>query len=88
MAAFIHRHRDRFGVEPICRLLPIAAATYYATKRRPPSARQLCAAELKPEIMRLQGELLLLRSPQGLAATEERRLPGGSLHEVGRTLSR
>ena len=24
MIAYIDRHKDRFGVEPICRLLPIA----------------------------------------------------------------
>lgn len=30
MTAFIEDHRDTFGVEPICRVLPIAPATYYA----------------------------------------------------------
>ena len=30
MTAFIEKHRDAFGVEPICRVLPIAPATYYA----------------------------------------------------------
>ena len=30
MTAFIEEHRDAFGVEPICRVLPIAPATYYA----------------------------------------------------------
>jgi putative transposase len=49
--AFIDEHADRrsadgrrFGVEPICRVLsehgvPIAPATYYAHRSRPPSAR-------------------------------------------------
>ena len=30
MTAFIEEHRGIFGVEPICRVLPIAPATYYA----------------------------------------------------------
>ena len=30
MIAFIEAHREVFGVEPICRVLPIASATYYA----------------------------------------------------------
>ncbi len=30
MMAFIEEHRAVFGVEPICRVLPIAPSTYYA----------------------------------------------------------
>jgi transposase InsO family protein len=30
MTAFITAHRDQYGVEPICRVLPIAPSTYYA----------------------------------------------------------
>lgn len=30
MIAFIEDHRSLYGVEPICRVLPIAPATYYA----------------------------------------------------------
>jgi transposase InsO family protein len=30
MIAFIDDHRDEYGVEPICRVLPIAPSTYYA----------------------------------------------------------
>ena len=30
MIAFIEEHRGIFGVEPICRVLPIAPSTYYA----------------------------------------------------------
>ncbi len=44
--AFIDDHKDRFGVEPICRVLTahgvqIAPSTYYARKTRPPSARSV-----------------------------------------------
>jgi transposase InsO family protein len=34
MVAFIDEHRDVYGVEPICAVLPIAPATYYAHKVR------------------------------------------------------
>jgi putative transposase len=30
MKAFIDEHRDVYGVEPICKVLPIAPSTYYA----------------------------------------------------------
>lgn len=29
MISFIDEHRSALGVEPICRLLPIAPSTYY-----------------------------------------------------------
>ena len=50
MTRYIDTHRDRFGVEPICRALQVAPSTYYATKRRPPSARAVRDAELAPKI--------------------------------------
>ena len=34
MVAFINDHRAEYGVEPICRVLPIAPSTYYAHKAR------------------------------------------------------
>jgi hypothetical protein len=34
MVAFIEDHRMEYGVEPICRVLPIAPATYYAHRAR------------------------------------------------------
>src|SRR5436305_754049 len=41
MVKFIDEHRSVYGVEPICRVLPIAPATYYehAARRRDPSLR-------------------------------------------------
>jgi transposase InsO family protein len=56
MIAYIDRNKDRFGVEPICRLLPIAPSTYHDAKRRPPSARQLRDEWLKIQIARVHGE--------------------------------
>jgi putative transposase len=37
---FIAEHRDRWGVEPICRVLQVAPSSYYAAVSRPPSARR------------------------------------------------
>ena len=55
MSVFIDEHRDRFGVEPICRALQIAPSTYYAVKQRQrdPSARASRDAELLVEIRRV-----------------------------------
>jgi putative transposase len=40
-AAFIDANRGEFGVEPICDTLRVAPSTYYAFKKRLPSARQV-----------------------------------------------
>jgi putative transposase len=58
MIAFIDDHRDAYGVEPICRVLPIAPSTYreYTAQRRDPcrlSERAKRDRELKPEIARV-----------------------------------
>jgi putative transposase len=56
MIAYIHAHKDRYGVEPICQLLPIAPSTYYAATRRPASARAVRDTKLKAEIARVHAE--------------------------------
>ena len=53
MSAFIEAHRERFGVEPICRVLAVAPSTYYAARSRPPSARAGRDAELLDDIRRV-----------------------------------
>uniref|UniRef100_UPI001D006A63 IS3 family transposase n=1 Tax=Nonomuraea phyllanthi TaxID=2219224 RepID=UPI001D006A63 len=58
LVTFIDQHADVFGVEPICRVLtehgcPISTSTYYAAKRRPPSARAVRDAELDAHIQRI-----------------------------------
>jgi putative transposase len=53
MTRYIDVHRDRFGVEPICRVLQVAPSTYYAHKARPPSARAVRDEQLKVEIRRV-----------------------------------
>jgi len=61
MIAFIDDHRDAFGVEPICRVLPIAPSSYHAqvAQRRAPeraSARTRRDGLLKAEIRRVHAE--------------------------------
>lgn len=53
MISFIDDHKDEFGVEPICRELPIAPQTYYAAKDRAPSARSVSDAAITVEIQRV-----------------------------------
>ena len=52
MIAFIDDHRDVYGFEPICKVLPIAPSTYYAhhAQRRDP-ARRSCRAQ-RDEVLR------------------------------------
>ena len=61
MTLFIDAHRDEYGVEPICRELPIAPSTYYEGKAReadrsrlPPRSRR--DAELREHIGRVWEE--------------------------------
>jgi len=61
MVRYIDDYRDRFGVEPICRVLPIAPSTYYEAKARerdparlPP--RAIRDEALRPEIRRVHTE--------------------------------
>ncbi len=56
MSRYIDAHRERFGVEPICKTLQIAPSTYYAVKHRQRSARSVRDEELKPEISRVHRE--------------------------------
>jgi putative transposase len=55
---FISEHKNRFGVEPICRVLTqhgcqIAPSTYYDAARRVPSARAVRDERLKAAISRI-----------------------------------
>jgi len=63
MIAFIDEHRGAYGVEPICRVLPIAPSTFHehAARRANPSrlpARAQRDAELQVEIRRVFEENL------------------------------
>ena len=61
MVSFIDQERDEYGVEPICRQLPIAPSTYYEAKARERDPSRLPArakrdAELRESIERVWGE--------------------------------
>jgi len=63
MIAFIDEHRGAYGVQPICRLLPIAPSTYHehVARRADPSrlpARAQRDAEMQVEIKRVFEENL------------------------------
>ena len=45
MKAFIDTHRDEYGVEPICAVLPIAPSTYYEHKAREADDRRCAPRE-------------------------------------------
>ena len=63
MIAFIDEHREVYGVEPICRVLPIAPSTYHehAARRADPSRlppRAQRDAELREKVQRVFAENL------------------------------
>ena len=63
MIAFVDGHREAYGVEPICRVLPIAPSVYHehVARRADPSrmpARAKRDAELRGEIQRVFEENL------------------------------
>lgn len=58
MMRFLDAHREAYGVEPICAVLPIAPSTYYEWKARERDPARLPArtradAALRPEIQRV-----------------------------------
>src|SRR5215203_1790322 len=60
MIRYIDEHKDRFGVEGICRVLGeqlecgfLIASGYWAAKRREPAARTLSYRQLVPVLERL-----------------------------------
>lgn len=55
MTAFIDAHRKVYGVEPICRMLPIAPSTYYEMKAREKDPGRLPARTIRDSF--LSGEL-------------------------------
>ena len=55
MVTFIDDHREVYGVEPICSVLPIAPSSYYEQK-----ARQVDSSRLPERLVRdveLRGEI-------------------------------
>lgn len=82
LVAFIDEHRQVFGVEPICRILTshglkIATSTYYAARKRAPSARSVRDAELKTQISRVHADYF---SVYGVRKVWRQLHTGGTLH--------
>ena len=70
MTAFIDEVKDRFGVEPVCRVLTehgvkIAPSTFYAAKSRPPSPRAVRDERVLAEIHRVWADRELGRGLAG-----------------------
>ena len=51
MVSFIDDHRDRFGFEPICAVLPIAPSTYYEAKVREHTPERRPARTRRDEVL-------------------------------------
>lgn len=50
MSLYVAAHRDRFGLEPICRVLRVNASAVRSRLARPPSATAIADEELKAKI--------------------------------------
>ena len=69
--AFVDAHRERFGVEPICRVLSehgvkIAPNSYYGHRKRPPSARAVRDEVVLAEIVRVHSDPQIGRGLYGV----------------------
>ena len=53
IVGFVDENRGELGVAPICDALQVAPSTYYAAKKRPPSARALRDAVMIPILLAL-----------------------------------
>jgi len=65
MIDYIDGNKDEFGVEPICRELPIAPQIYYAARNRPPLKRAVSDEETAVKINPVHGRAGLM-SREGL----------------------
>ena len=56
MIAFIDDHRGAYGVEPICRVLPIAPSTYHAHAAKRADPGKLCARTKRDVLLKAEVE--------------------------------
>ena len=54
MVSFIEEHRNRYGVEPICRMLPIAPSMYFELKARQADPARVPARAQRDAVLRAQ----------------------------------
>ena len=71
MVAFVEEHRDEYGVEPICDVLPIAPSTYHehARRRRDPARRPL--RQRRDESLRTEVRRVHRESPEGVYGADK-----------------
>lgn len=80
MTALIDEYKSKWGVEPICEVLPIAPSIYPAARRQPPSARAARDEELKLQILGVWDENYRVYAPKGLGPPQPREHPRRLLH--------
>ena len=54
MVSFLNDHRERYGVEPICAVLPVAPSTYYEQKSRESDPDRLPARAKRDAVLRAE----------------------------------
>ena len=85
MIGFIDEHQDRYGIEPICGVLPIVPSTYYGTPRaaqRSPTPLAAGATRRGAEVGDWAGvgnQPQGLRGSQSVVAVEQGSDPGGAM---------
>ena len=86
MVRFIDQHRAQYGVEPICRVVPIAPSTYFLRKaqQQDPTKRSARAQRdddaARRDSARLGRQLAGLWAAEGLEAAAARGPPRRALH--------
>jgi len=86
MVAFIDDHRNEYGIEPICEMLPIVPSTYYAHKAQQidphlRSDRAKSDAELELHIRRVwDANFQVYGTAKGVASAEAGRSRCRSMH--------
>ena len=85
MKAFIDEHRAVYGVEPICKVLPIAPSTYYlhAARQADPSrrsARTLLDERLREPIQQVWNDHFQVYGARKVTPIAARRRQCGPLH--------
>ena len=84
MVAFIDEHRETYGVEPICRQLPIAPSVYYEQKARERDATRWPARWQRDATLREEIERVLKENFRAYGAHKVWR----QLHREGRDVAR
>ena len=75
MTAFIDEHREVYGVEPICRVLPIAPSTSY--EHAAP-----CSETVRSSTLRPPGSFLLPHNSRPTQSLRTGLLKGGESHQI------